>query len=246
MSAGPRMTAVSLGMPEAPPPVLAPRRTTRQIQVGKVGVGSDSPDLGAVDVDDAHLRRQHHPPADRRADRVRLRHRPGRLSQPGRRRRASRDRPAQPDPGDRRHPLPAEVRLRRHRGGLRGRPGQPRQHPQVRRPGQGDREGREGPRHARSGSASTPGQPRQADPREVRQGHPGGARRARGLGGGAVRGARLPRLQDLGQAQRPRGHGARLRAARRGGRLAAAPRRDRGRTGVPGHDQVRRSRSAPC
>src|SRR5215216_6716189 len=28
-------------MPEAPPPVLAPRRKTRQIQVGKVGVGSD-------------------------------------------------------------------------------------------------------------------------------------------------------------------------------------------------------------
>src|SRR4051794_36070777 len=37
------MTAVSLGMPEAPPPVLAPRRRTRQIQVGKVGVGSDHP-----------------------------------------------------------------------------------------------------------------------------------------------------------------------------------------------------------
>ena len=37
------MTAVSLGMPEAPPPVLAPRRKTRQIQVGKVGVGSDHP-----------------------------------------------------------------------------------------------------------------------------------------------------------------------------------------------------------
>src|SRR5690349_3274997 len=30
-------------MPEAPPPVLAPRRKTRQIQVGKVGVGSDFP-----------------------------------------------------------------------------------------------------------------------------------------------------------------------------------------------------------
>ena len=37
------MTAVSLGMPAAPPPVLAPRRQTRQIQVGKVGVGSESP-----------------------------------------------------------------------------------------------------------------------------------------------------------------------------------------------------------
>src|SRR3954449_4954879 len=37
------MTEISLGMPAAPPPVLAPRRKTRQIKVGKVGVGSDSP-----------------------------------------------------------------------------------------------------------------------------------------------------------------------------------------------------------
>src|SRR5689334_24014907 len=35
--------SVSLGMPSAPPPVLAPRRQTRQIKVGKVGVGSESP-----------------------------------------------------------------------------------------------------------------------------------------------------------------------------------------------------------
>src|ERR671916_370621 len=34
---------VSLGMPAAPPPVLAPRRRTRQLDVGGVGVGSDSP-----------------------------------------------------------------------------------------------------------------------------------------------------------------------------------------------------------
>ena len=37
------LTSVSLGMPAAPPPVLAPRRKTRQIKVGSVGVGSDSP-----------------------------------------------------------------------------------------------------------------------------------------------------------------------------------------------------------
>ena len=35
--------SVGLGMPALPPPVLAPRRQTRQIQVGKVGVGSDHP-----------------------------------------------------------------------------------------------------------------------------------------------------------------------------------------------------------
>ncbi|HKU11751.1 MAG TPA: flavodoxin-dependent (E)-4-hydroxy-3-methylbut-2-enyl-diphosphate synthase [Sinomonas sp.] len=37
------MTSVSLGMPAAPPPVLAPRRKTRQIHVGAVGVGSEYP-----------------------------------------------------------------------------------------------------------------------------------------------------------------------------------------------------------
>ncbi|GAA1901946.1 MAG: flavodoxin-dependent (E)-4-hydroxy-3-methylbut-2-enyl-diphosphate synthase [Williamsia herbipolensis] len=34
---------VGLGMPAPPPPVLAPRRKTRQIMVGSVGVGSDHP-----------------------------------------------------------------------------------------------------------------------------------------------------------------------------------------------------------
>ena len=37
------MTSVNLGMPAPPPPVLAPRRKTRQIRVGDVGVGSESP-----------------------------------------------------------------------------------------------------------------------------------------------------------------------------------------------------------
>jgi len=34
---------VNLGMPAAPPPVLAPRRPTRKIRVGKVEVGGDAP-----------------------------------------------------------------------------------------------------------------------------------------------------------------------------------------------------------
>src|SRR3954454_16445398 len=37
------MTSVNLGMPSAPPPVLAARRKTRQIKVGKVLVGGDAP-----------------------------------------------------------------------------------------------------------------------------------------------------------------------------------------------------------
>ena len=37
------MTAVSLGMPAAPPPVLAVRRKSRQIKVGTVAVGGDAP-----------------------------------------------------------------------------------------------------------------------------------------------------------------------------------------------------------
>jgi (E)-4-hydroxy-3-methylbut-2-enyl-diphosphate synthase len=40
MTAG---TPISLGMPSAPPPVLAPRRPTRKIRVGKVEVGGDAP-----------------------------------------------------------------------------------------------------------------------------------------------------------------------------------------------------------
>jgi (E)-4-hydroxy-3-methylbut-2-enyl-diphosphate synthase len=35
--------SVSLGIPSGPPPVLAPRRRTRQIQVGKVAVGGEAP-----------------------------------------------------------------------------------------------------------------------------------------------------------------------------------------------------------
>ena len=37
------MTGISLGMPALPPPVLSPRRRTRQIKVGSVLVGGDAP-----------------------------------------------------------------------------------------------------------------------------------------------------------------------------------------------------------
>ena len=157
---------------------------------------------------------------------------------PGRRRRAAHHRQEEPDPGHRRHPLPAEVRVPGDRRRVRGRAREPRQHPQVRRPGGRDRQGGQGCRrqhpHRRQRRVARP-----ATAAEVRQGDPRGARRERRLGGVAVRGARLPRLQDLGQAQRPDRDGAGLPAARRAGRLAAAPRRHRGRPRVPGHDQER-------
>ncbi|MEO0049097.1 MAG: hypothetical protein RL556_429 [Actinomycetota bacterium] len=37
------MAAINLGLPKTPPPVLSPRRKTRQIMVGKVAVGGDAP-----------------------------------------------------------------------------------------------------------------------------------------------------------------------------------------------------------
>jgi len=37
------MSGISLGIPDGPPPTLAPRRKTRQLMVGGVGVGSDHP-----------------------------------------------------------------------------------------------------------------------------------------------------------------------------------------------------------
>jgi (E)-4-hydroxy-3-methylbut-2-enyl-diphosphate synthase len=43
VTSAPTSVPISLGMPEAPPPVLAPRRTSRKIAVGKVFVGGDAP-----------------------------------------------------------------------------------------------------------------------------------------------------------------------------------------------------------
>ena len=109
----------------------------------------------------------------------------------------------------------------------------------VRRQGRRDRQGgrrrRHPDPHRRQRRVA-----RQAAAGEVRQGHARGARRVGAVGVLAVRGARLPRHQDLGQAQRPGRHGRGLPAARRAVRLPAAPRRHRGRPGLPGHDQVGR------
>ena len=98
---------VNLGMPTPPVPTLAPRRKTHQIKVGDVLVGGDAPisvqsmtttkthDIGATLQQIAALTAAGCDivrvacPTDKDAD----------------------HRQAIPDPGDRRHPLPAQVRL---------------------------------------------------------------------------------------------------------------------------------------
>ena len=119
------------GMPPRRRRPLAERRKSRQIQVGPVGVGGDHPisvqsmtttltaDIGAtlqqiaeLTASGCHIVRVACPTQDD-ADAL-----PAIAAQVA-------------DPGDRRHPLPAEVRLRRDRGGLRRGPGQPGQHPQF-------------------------------------------------------------------------------------------------------------------
>ena len=123
-----------------------------------------------VDDDDADHEHQRDPAADRRAHRIRMRHRARRGAQPGRRGCAAHHREEEPDPGHRRHPLPAEVRVPGDRRRVRGGPREPGQHPQVRRPGGRDREGRQGCRRQhpdrRQRRIARP-----APAAEVRQGH---------------------------------------------------------------------------
>ena len=118
--------SIDLGLPALPPPALAPRRKTRKIKVGKVEVGGDAPisvqsmtttltsDINATLQQIAEL-------TATGCDIVRV-------AVP-----SQDDADALPaiahevaDPGDRRHPLPAQVRLRGDRRRLRGGPGQSR------------------------------------------------------------------------------------------------------------------------
>ena len=230
---------VSLGMPETPPRPLATRRVSRQIDVGGVLVGGDAPVSVQSMTTTPDRRHQRHAAADRRADRLRLPDRPGRGAEPGRRRGAAGDREEVADPGHRRHPLPAEVRLRRHRRRLRRGAGQPGQHQGVRRQGRSEIAKAAGDAGVPIRIGVNAGSLDKRLMAKYGKATPGGAGRVGAVGVLAVRGARLPRHQDLGQAQRPGRHGQRLPTARRAVRLPAAPRRHRGRAGLPGHHQVR-------
>ena len=156
----------------------------------------------------------------------------------GRRRRAARRSHASPDPGDRRHPLPAQVRLRRDRGRLRGGAGQPRQHQEVRRPG----------RPRSPGPPRTPASPIRigvnAGSLDKRMLDKYGKATPEALVESALWEASLFEEHDFHDFKISVKHHdpvimvARLRAARRAMRLPAAPRGHRGRAGVPGHHQV--------
>jgi hypothetical protein len=198
------LASFNLAPGDARGPAPRPRPTSGEpADQGRQGAGRRRrPRLGAVDDHHPDHRRQRHAAADRRAHGHRLPHRAGRGAQPGRRRRPAGDRAQVRDPGDRRHPLPAQVRVRRDRRRLRRGAGEPGQHQAVRRQGRRDRRrGRDAGTPIRIGVNA--GLARQAAAQEVRQGHARGAGRVRAVGGLAVRGARLPRHQDLGQAPRP-------------------------------------------
>ena len=230
-------------MPDVPRPPLAPRRKSRQIMVGKGSTRSRSAATRPVSVQSmthhADRRRQRHAAADRRADRVRL------PDRPGRRARRQDDADALPtiaqqvaDPGDRRHPLPAEVRLRRDRRRLRGGAGEPRQH-QASSTTRSARSPRP-PRTpaSRSGSASTPARWTSGCWRSTARPRP------EALVESALWECSLFEEHGFRDIKISVKHNdpvvmvAAYRQLAAAVRLPAAPRRDRGRPGVPGHDQV--------
>jgi len=241
------MTAdgVLLGMPALPPPVLAPRRPTRQLMVGSVGVGSEYPI--SVSVDDPHVDRgrQRDPATDRRTHRDRLRHRPGGVP-------SQDDADALPAIASKSGiPVIADIHFQPKYvfaaieagcAAVRVNPGNIKKF---------DDKIKEIAQAAKDHGNPDPDrrQRRFARPRaagQVRQGHAGGAGRVGAVGGGPVRGARLLRREDLGQAQRPGRDDP--------GRTNCWPRRatirctgcHRGGPGVPGHHQVRGGRSERC
>ena len=236
---------VSLGMPSTPPAPLAPRRKTRQIKVGSVAVGSDAPvsvqsmtttltaDVNATLQQIAEL-------TAAGCDIVRVA-----CPSPGRRRALPEIAKQVQIPVIADIHFQPQVRVRRDRRRLRGGAGQPGQHP-----------GSSTTRSARSpGPPRTPATPIRigvnAGSLDKRLLAKYGKATPEALVESALWEARCSRSTTSATSRSrssttTRCHGAGLRAARRAVRLPAAPRRHRGRPGVPGHHQVFGRRSGRC
>ena len=180
--------AIGLGMPPAPPPVHPAARRARSWS--DRSAGSDHP----ISVQSMCTTKTHDVNATLQqiaqltasgCDIVRG------VPASGGCRRTAGDRPQGQHPGDRRHPLPAQVHLRRHRRRLRRGAGEPRQHQGVRRPRQGGRQGRRRGRHSHPDRRQRRIAGQAADG-EIRQGDAWSARRVGAVGGEPVRGIRLP------------------------------------------------------
>ena len=198
----------------------------------------------AVDDDDEDARRPGDGRADRRARERRLRDRARRGAEDRGRRGARQDRSVLAGADHRRHPFQREPRAEGDRPGRRGRPDQPRQH---RRPGEG-RAGRAGGEEGGDPDADRRELGLAAEaPRGARAGGPGrGARRGGAGGGAAARGARLPRLQDLGEVEPRADDDPRVPDARRQRAVSAASRRHRGGHGRSAGRSRAPSGSARC
>ena len=199
--------SINLGMPALPPPTLAPRRKTRQIKVGKVLVGGDAP--VSVQSMTTTLTADVNTTLQQIAELTAAGCDIVRVACP-----SQDDADALPEIAKHSQiPVIADIHFQPKYvfaaieagcAAVRVNPGNIRKFDdQVKEIAAAA----EGPRHLDPDRR----QRRLAGPaaaEEVRQGDAGGAGRVGRLGGVAVRGARLPRLQDLGQAQRPGRDGA--------------------------------------
>ena len=234
-------------MPAPPLPQVAPRRASRQIRVGNVLVGGDAPvsvqSMTTTKTADVNATLQQI--AELTATGCQI----VRVAVPDTDDAAALPEIAQEvaDPGHRRHPLPAEVRRSRRSTRAARRCGSTpatsrsstTRSARSRRRGEG--------RASRSASASTPARSSTSLLEQVTAG-----RRAEALVESALWECSLFEehgFRDIKISVKhndPVVDGQGLPAARRAVRLPAAPRRDRGRAGVPGHASSRPSASARC
>src|SRR3954465_11822183 len=222
--------SINLGMPALPPPTLAPRRKTRQIKVGKVLVGGDAPI--SVQSMTTTLTADVNTTLQQIAELTAAGCDIVRVACP-----SQDDADALPEIAKHSQiPVIADIHFQPKYvfaaieagcAAVRGNPGNIRKFDdQVAAIAQAAKDHGTSIRIGVNAGSLDPRLPQKygkATPEALVESPKGGGSAPGGAGGGGevggepLRGARLPRLQDLGQAQRPGRHGARLRAARPGG-----------------------------